>query len=159
MKKYIFFLAIALNSLFSSPISAQNEVQKPTLDNVAASPQSFSPPKVATIENITLDDQGKITPPFNVEDTKAEEYFKTMIDPIYAVLVLLLGLISSWVPGLQKIDKKSIRVAAIGVVLGIGFITFGGAGFWKVALSYVFANFTYIVSVKPIVKDNPQPIG
>jgi hypothetical protein len=154
MKKFknlLFFLTAFVLSLTSADAIAQAH-KTPSLglsvpsDTVRPVRPVRSAVVVAPIDLTTT--PNTVVPLIDISQLTPANVLDKMIDPIYSALVLLLGLLSSFIPGLQKIENKAIRVLAIGISLGLGFLMFGGATFWKLALSYVFANLSYIITFK-----------
>ncbi len=152
--KFILMMLLGV-VFFQSPVISIS-AQQPAGNSVKAEPVSQDR-VISLIDDTTANPATTITPPFDPAKLTPASMFDTLIDPIYSVLVLLLGLLSAWVPGLRRIENKAIRVASIGIVLALGFVMWGGASFWKVALSYVFANLTYIITVKPLAKPAAAP--
>lgn len=144
MKQFILMLCISVMTALS--LNAQSTLAK-------GSPVENFDEKIAEITTpapITV--TGVVTPPVDITTLTPQNIVKQLVDPVYTVLLVVLGLLSMWIPGLNKIGEKPLRIAALAIVLGIGFVTFGGATFWKIALSSIVANAWYLIQIKPIAK-------
>ncbi len=132
-----FFFTIAMLFAFAL-VSNTAEAQTLKKPYLAVTDSHF----VANVTNNT------IVPLVDISQLTPANVLEKMIDPIYSALVLIFGLLSSFIPGIQRLESRAVRVLAIGISLAIGFLLFGGATFWKLALSYVFANLSYIITFK-----------
>lgn len=103
--------------------------------------------------------------PFDVVDDIKEA--KTWADlfgldgAIMSLLMIVLGYLSKFIPGLKAINSNTYRVLSTSIVIVIGFVLFGFEGAaLKGILSYVFATSTYEVILKWIFPTpKPDPVS
>lgn len=90
------------------------------------------------------------TPAFpDVSTLTAETLINATIEPVFSLVVLLSGYVSAFIPGIKKWAPFN-RVIAFALVTGLGFALFGGASFWKLALTYFLTSGLYVVVAKNI---------
>ena len=121
--------------------SDQTIVDHPTLE--PASRASQVEPVLVVDPN---DDELTIPPK---EELTAGNIFGSLMVPILTALNILAGFLAYWIPGIRAIPKQTFRVLAFAIVAGAGFILFGVADFWQVALSYFMSTSIYEVFMKP----------
>ena len=94
---------------------------------------------------------GAQTPEFpDIADLTPQNIFDATIEPLYGMLVIGFGYISSYIPGVKKLSPF-YRVLTFALVSGLGFYLFG-KDFWKLALTYFVSSGMYDVFLKKIFK-------
>ena len=79
-----------------------------------------------------------------------------LFDPILALVVLVGGYFSAYIPWLNKINSGTYRVLAFGILAIAIFAVFGFAPAWQGVLSFMFSTGLYKYLIK-IVLPSPKP--
>lgn len=82
------------------------------------------------------------TVPDVTADTDVDQLL-TAYSALYGALVLLLGYVGKWIPGLNKVPGIGLRVLTIGIVTGVIFKALGLADGWQLAIAFIGATLTY----------------
>lgn len=98
------------------------------------------------------DPTGELPP---VTDLTPSNIFTMLINPVYSALVVIFGYVAYLIPGVNKF-APFIRVAAFALVAGLGFILYGVADFWQIAITYFFTTGLYDLFLRKIL---PSPKG
>lgn len=80
-----------------------------------------------------------------------ENWFQDGWPVVLSAITLLLGMFSEKIPFFKKIGDTGLRVITLVVLLGGGYILFGG-DIWQVAISYVVSILFYHGAVRPATK-------
>jgi hypothetical protein len=80
-----------------------------------------------------------------------DNLFDATVEPLFALVVILSGYLSAFIPGIKKLTPF-YRVLAFAIAAGLGFYLFGFASFWKIVTSYFFASGLYITFLKNIFR-------
>lgn len=97
-------------------------------------------------QDVSFPDVNTITP---------ENLFQACIEPTYALVVLLSGYLSIYIPGIKK-WAPFYRVAAFALVAGIGFSLFGFSA-WKLASTYFLSSGLYLIILRNIFSSPRLP--
>ncbi len=62
---------------------------------------------------------------------------------LYSALVVLLGYLSAYIPGLNKVAGVQLRVLVVAAVTGLIFATLGFANGWQLVIGYIGATLGY----------------
>lgn len=90
------------------------------------------------------------TPTFpDIATLTPENLFEATVEPLYGLSVLLFGYISAFIPGVNRLSPF-LRVFAFALAVGLGAALFGGAGVWKIALTYFLTSGLYATFFKNI---------
>lgn len=117
--------------------------------------QAEAPAAVSASERSEVADDIPPIPPH--PSTWKKDDITSYIEPLYALLVVILSYLSWAIPYLNKIKDTLARTLAIGIVLGLGFLYFGSS-FISIAITYIFANASYLFGLKAIFK-TPKVAG
>lgn len=74
-------------------------------------------------------------------------------DLVYSAIVILLGYVSNYVPGLNKM-APAWRVVAIGLIVAAMFVLMGGSNAFSLLFSYLAATNFYELILKFIVPES-----
>jgi hypothetical protein len=83
--------------------------------------------------------------------TSLSEFIKG-IEWVYGFLVIVTGYLSSFIPGLNKIDKAVYRVLALAFVIGAAFYFGGQASLFNLVVTYTISTSFYETILKLFVK-------
>jgi hypothetical protein len=85
----------------------------------------------------------------DINTLTAENLFSATIEPLYGLVIILSGYLSTWIPWLRKFTPF-YRVLAFALAAGLGFSLFGFSSFWKLASTYFFSSGLYLILLKNI---------
>lgn len=88
--------------------------------------------------------------PIDINVLTPQTLFDSTVEPLYAIVVILSGYLSAFIPGVKKL-APFYRVAAFALAAGLGFHLFG-VSFWKIASTYLLSSNLYAVILKNIFK-------
>jgi hypothetical protein len=80
-----------------------------------------------------------------------ESVFNEWFDPLYGALFVIITLFSHLIPGLNRLTEPLTRAITIAILLGIGFILFGGS-FTKIAVSWFISSGAYTWFIKAFIR-------
>lgn len=86
------------------------------------------------------------------------EFLAGWVEVLYGALVVIGGYLSSFVPGLNKIDKTVYRVAAFALAVGALFVAFTPMSAFSAVVTYAMSTSIYELVLK-VFKKTPQPQG
>jgi hypothetical protein len=78
--------------------------------------------------------------------------FMQGIEWVYGFFIIVSGYLSTFIPGVKKIDKGVYRVLALAIVIGAGFYFGAGTSLINLVLTYTFTTSFYEVALKLITK-------
>ena len=74
----------------------------------------------------------------DINTIRPENLFQSTIEPLYSAIIVLMGYISAYIPGVKKLSPY-LRVLTVGLIAGLGFYLFGSS-IWKVVLTYLITT-------------------
>jgi hypothetical protein len=100
-----------------------------------------------------------ITTTFPTPDSStAGEFLAGWVELLYGALVVIGGYLSSFIPGLNKIDKTVYRVAAFALAVGALFVSFTPMSAFSTVVTYAMSTSIYELILK-LFKKTPQVEG
>lgn len=79
------------------------------------------------------------------------------MDAVYAAIIIIVGYLSKWIPGLNEISSVKWRVVAFVVLTGAG-LAWYGVPLIKIAITYFFTTSLYELVLKDAL-NLPSPKG
>lgn len=89
----------------------------------------------------------------DVSTLDANSLLGALVEPVYALLILLSGYLGVYVPGIKKLSPF-FRVLAFALAAGVGFYIFG-VSFAKIATTYLFSSGLYLIILRNFAKSPP----
>lgn len=91
--------------------------------------------------------------PVVTEGLSAETYtglsqFSQGIEWVYGFFIIVSGYLSTFIPGINKIDKGVYRVLAMAIVIGVGFYFGAGASLFNLIVTYAISTSFYETVLK-----------
>lgn len=74
--------------------------------------------------------------------------FMEGIEWVYGFFVIVSGYLSTFIPGLNKIDKAVYRVLAVAIVIGAGFYFGAGSNLFNLVITYTVSTSFYETILK-----------
>ncbi|RME64359.1 MAG: hypothetical protein D6790_03350 [Caldilineae bacterium] len=93
-----------------------------------------------------------LLPPPNITPDMPVEVLVDYSVALYTALVVLLGYLSAYIPGLNKVAGVQLRVLVVAAVTALIFITLGFAKGWQLVLAYLTAALGYDKLLSPFFK-------
>jgi hypothetical protein len=110
---------------------------------------------IMVISYVSLMSQPQL-PPLPGEDSGVDAYLP-WIEMIYGAFVTIVGWLSAFIPGINKISEKSLRVAAIALVGGGIFFFTDLAGAIPLFITYIITTNLYDLIIKKIAPTPDAP--
>lgn len=107
---------------------------------------------IDTIVNDTITVPGTGTLP------PLEDWFNTGAVGLMAGLMVVIGYLGKFIPGLNKIKDTQLRLIVFVVLLGTGYTIYGGQ-IWEVAIAYLGATQAYDKFFKTFIGGSPKNDG
>lgn len=77
------------------------------------------------------------------------------LEALYGALVIIVGYLSAFIPGLKKIPKGVYRVLAFAIISGAAFVYFGWSNAIGIIFTYAISTSIYEVILKLFAKSPP----
>ena len=91
-------------------------------------------------------------------DSTPGDFLAGWVEVLYGALVVIGGYLSSFIPGLNKIDKTVYRVAAFALAVGALFVAFTPMSAFSAVVAYAMSTSIYELILK-LFKKTPQVQG
>lgn len=91
------------------------------------------------------------TPSGGISLPLLSEWFNSGFGPIIGVLTVIIGYYSEKIPILKNIGDTGLRIIAIGILIGGGYVAFGN-DIWEAAASFLFAHVAYHGAARPATR-------
>lgn len=74
--------------------------------------------------------------------------FANGIEWVYGFFIIVSGYLSTFIPGINKIDKAVYRVLALAIVIGVGFYFGVGSSLFNLVVTYAISTSFYETILK-----------
>lgn len=79
-----------------------------------------------------------------------------MTNALYGALVIFLGFVAKYIPGIKNIPNVALRVLVIAIITGLIFKFTGLAGGWQMAITFIVSALGYDKIIAPVVGKSPK---